>query len=133
MSLAGGCFCGAVRYLAGGTPFDVTHCHCRDCRRVAGAPFVTWFSVRAGELRVDGTPVRLASSADVERTFCGRCGTPLTWRRRGHDAIDVTAASLDDPAAVTPADHTWTGQQLPWICLGDGLPRHERTRPAVVA
>lgn len=133
MALPGGCFCGAVRYRAGGTPFDVTHCHCRDCRRIAGAPFVTWFSVRTADLAVEGMPVRLASSAGVERTFCGRCGTPLTWRRDGAGEIDVTAASLDDPGVVTPEDHTWTSQQLPWIRLGDGLPRHERRRPPVVA
>lgn len=134
MAISGGCGCGAVRYAASGTPFDVSHCHCRDCRRVSAAPFVTWFSVAARDLVVTGTPERLASSAQVERTFCGRCGTPLTYRRHDRpDVVDVTACSLDDPAAVTPADHTWTAEQLPWVRLSDGLPRHERARAPVLA
>lgn len=131
MTLEGGCFCGAVRWATDAAPFDVTHCHCRDCRRLSGAPFVTWFSVPADALRLAGTPVRFASSAAVERTFCGRCGTSLTYRDRGRDEIDVTAATLDDPRRVTPEDHTWTAEQLPWIRLGDGLPRHDRKRPPV--
>jgi hypothetical protein len=132
--LEGGCHCGAVRYRAGGRPFDVTHCHCVDCRRTSGAAFVTWFSVDARELAwTRGTPARRASSPGVERTFCGACGTALTYRRRDHAELDVTACSLDDPAAVAPEDHIWTQQQVAWVRVADGLPRHATTRPPVVA
>jgi hypothetical protein len=133
--LEGGCHCGAVRYRASGPAFDVTHCHCVDCRRTSGAAFVTWFSVAAAGLAFTrGTPVRRASSPGVERTFCGACGTALTYRRRDRVAdVDVTACSLDDPTAIVPEDHTWARERLPWVRLSDGLPRHETTRPAVVA
>ena len=61
--LTGGCFCGAVRYEAGGTPFDETNCHCSICRRTTGAPFVTWFSVRRSDFRViKGEPARFTST-----------------------------------------------------------------------
>jgi hypothetical protein len=133
--IEGGCHCGAVRYRAGGAPFDVTHCHCVDCRRTSGAAFVTWFSVAAGDLAYTrGTPVRRTSSPGVERTFCGACGTPLTYQRRDRASeVDVTACSLDDPTAIAPEDHTWTRELVRWVRLADGLPRHETTRPAVVA
>ena len=42
--LTGGCFCGAIRYEARGTPFHESNCHCSICRRTTGAPFVTWFA-----------------------------------------------------------------------------------------
>lgn len=57
IALKGGCFCGAIRYAASGTPFHETNCHCAICRRTTGAPFVTWFSVpRTGFRFVRGTP-----------------------------------------------------------------------------
>jgi hypothetical protein len=41
-----GCLCGAVRYEATGEPYNITHCHCADCRESSGAPFVSWASFR---------------------------------------------------------------------------------------
>ncbi|MBP0492576.1 GFA family protein [Pararoseomonas indoligenes] len=130
-SLAGGCHCGAVRYEARGKPFHATICHCQDCRRVAGAPLVAWFSVRARDFHVVRGRIRpYASSSRAERGFCGDCGTPLTFR--AHDLpeeIDVATATLDDPAAVPPADHVRVASGIPWAAPCDGLPQHREGRP----
>jgi hypothetical protein len=130
MGLQGGCMCGAVRYDAAGAPFNVTLCHCVDCRRASGAPALAWFSVRRDALRwTRGSPARHASSPGVERLFCGQCGTQLTWH--GADSagdIDITIGSLDAPDALAPADHTFASQQVRWLHLADGLPRYKRTR-----
>ena len=127
--LEGGCFCGQVRYQADGAPFHATVCHCADCRRVAGAPMVAWFSVRLAGLRFTrGAPARFESSPGVVRGFCAACGTPLTYQNAGLDEIDVALCSLDDPEALPPADHTWTDGQLSWVRLDDGLPRLRRAR-----
>jgi hypothetical protein len=126
--LTGGCFCGRVRYQADGPPLGPTLCHCVDCRKVAGAPMVAWFSVRPDGFRITaGEPVAFASSAGVTRQFCGHCGTPLTFRSRATpDEIDITTCSLDDPELVPPADHTWTQQRLSWVEPGDRRPRYAR-------
>ena len=36
----GGCFCGAVRFAMRGRPMFIHACHCKDCRRQSGGPFV---------------------------------------------------------------------------------------------
>ena len=36
MRLEGGCYCGAVRYVAAGEPVLRAQCHCRACRRISG-------------------------------------------------------------------------------------------------
>lgn len=133
MALQGGCSCGAVRYdigTAGGDPFHPTLCHCTDCRRAAGAPAVAWFSVRPGALRwTAGAPALHRSSAPIERGFCGRCGTQLTYRSDHYpDEIDVTTCSLDDPEQLPPQDHTFASRRLRWLHVADGLPRYPRTR-----
>ena len=131
-SIAGGCLCGAVRYEAA-RPYGISHCHCVDCRRASGAPFVTWASFRLEDFRFTrGTPRKLAW-AGRSRSFCGDCGTPLTFVA-GPDAgeVDVTVGSFDHPERVTPADHTWIEDRLPWISLADGLPAFPRKNPTHV-
>jgi hypothetical protein len=128
--IEGGCLCGAVRYRAGGTPYNLTHCHCTICRRASAAAFVPWATFRARDFTFTaGTPGRFASSARAVRTFCSRCGSPLTFQLdETPEEIDVTICSLDHPERVAPVDHTWTHSQLPWIKLADGLPCYAENR-----
>ncbi|WP_066338683.1 GFA family protein [Azohydromonas lata] len=128
--LTGGCLCGAVRYEAGGTPFNLTMCHCATCRRASGAPLVAWFSVPKHEFRlVQGTPARFSSSAQGMRSFCKDCGSALTFENSDlPEEIDVTICTLDQPEQCPPADHTWVSRQLPWISMDDGLPGYATVR-----
>lgn len=128
--LTGGCYCGAIRYEGQGEPFHPTLCHCRDCRRVAGAPAVAWFSLRAKDFRFTaGEPARFASSEKGRRTFCRHCGTPLTFQNLDlAEEIDITTASLDNPEQVPPADHTQAAGRLSWLHLADGLPQYPQGR-----
>ena len=126
----GGCLCGAVRYRASGESDPRTLCHCNSCRRAAGAPVVAWTTFPPARFAfTKGNPARYRSSPPVERTFCPTCGTPLTYRHASFpDELDVTVASLDDPSAFPPADHIWVSEKVPWLALGDDLPRYPRSR-----
>ncbi|MCQ4158411.1 GFA family protein [Roseomonas sp. GC11] len=128
--LHGGCHCGELRYEAGGTPYHITFCHCADCRRSSGAPLLAWFSVPASQFRLTrGSLAFYASSPGARRGFCPACGASLTYQNDQHPhEVDITAASLDDPAAITPEDHLWFASRLPWMVPGDTLPRHARER-----
>lgn len=127
---AGGCLCGRVRYRAGGQPSHATLCHCRTCRKAAGAPMVAWVTFPVDDFAItSGTPVEYRSSP-VVRTFCGSCGTPLTYVHADFPSgVDVTTCSLDDPESLPPADHTWTSSRLRWVQINDHLPAHAETRP----
>jgi hypothetical protein len=125
----GGCLCGAVRYEATGEHYNVTHCHCTDCRRSSGAAFVTWASFRRPEFRfIQGEP-RVFQWAGRLRSFCAACGTPLTFMTAPEaDEVDVTVCTFDHPGAISPADHIWVEDRLPWIRLADDLPVYEQQR-----
>lgn len=126
----GGCLCGTVRYEAGGVPYNVTHCHCTDCRRSSGAAFVTWASFRTSKFHLTQGELRTLLWAGRLRSFCGACGTPLTFMTTPQaEEIDVTVCSFDQPEKVAPKDHTWTEDRLPWIRLADGLPEYGQMRP----
>ncbi len=122
--------CGAVRYEAGGAPHDVSHCHCLDCRRSSGAAFVTWASFRPSHFHFTHGQPRQFEWAGRFRSFCPSCGTPLTFMAAADaDEIDVTVCSLDDPQSVSPVDHTWVEDRLPWVHLNDGLPTYHKEIP----
>ena len=126
--LTGGCYCGAIRYSVTGTPFNATNCHCSICRRTTGAAFVTWFTVRMNEFHIlHGQPEQFRSSEHGVRSFCGRCGTQLTFRFSDGNEIDVSSCSLDEPERVPPEDNTRTSSRLSWI-VPDGHPDHSEAR-----
>jgi hypothetical protein len=129
-SLTGRCLCGAVRYRCGALLTPATLCHCESCRRAAGAHAVAWLTVRYDSLEFfAGTPVIYESSPGVRRSFCGRCGTPLSyWSAKRADEIDLTIASLDAPDAIAPVDHVWMSDALSWDRPGEGRPEHPRGR-----
>jgi hypothetical protein len=122
----GGCLCGAVRYLVEGGPLHAGYCHCRLCQRAAGAPVVAWATWPADRFAwVLGEPRTFASSAKGRRSFCPSCGTPLTFVDPNDPAqVDVTLASLDDPARFDPEYHIWTMSRIRWLDVRDDLPRY---------
>jgi hypothetical protein len=131
--LAGGCLCGQVRYRITIAPVEALYCHCRMCQRAHGAPVIAWLTVPIDAFKVTtGIPVAFRSSAKAFRHFCGRCGTPLTWREADDPRlIDISIASLDKPDAVAPTRHVWTDSRIPWFETADHLPRYPRNeRPA---
>src|SRR6266545_3875230 len=117
-TICGGCLCGAVRYEGIGAPYKVTHCHCEDCRKSAGAPFVTWASFRWSNFQfTKGKPLEIAWAGRV-RSFCATCGSTLTFMSGpSADEIDVTVATFDQPEIIIPADHIWTEDRISWIKL----------------
>jgi len=88
-----------------------------------------WRAIRDVGIRFTTGLPRELRWAERLRSFCPDCGTQLTFMS-GPDAdeIDVTVCSFDQPATVTPADHTWVDDRLPWIRLADDLPTYERKR-----
>ena len=122
-ALEGGCLCGAIRYRFTGEPKALGLCHCISCRRAAGAPAVAWTVVpRASFEILAGSPVRFRSSPPVERTFCGKCGTPLTYQSdEAPLTIDITTASLDRPERCPPKKEIWLDHRIPWMATNPSL------------
>jgi hypothetical protein len=65
----------------------------------------------------------------VERGFCGKCGTSITYvaESRWPGQVSILAPTLDDPRIAVPSAHFDVQDRLPWIKLGDGLPVHDNS------
>jgi len=126
----GGCLCGAIRYRIKGEPIARSLCHCRSCRKASAAPSVAWVTVALADYEiVAGKPSAHRSSPPVARTFCGRCGSPLTYHHDDDvDTIDVTTVTLDDPERFAPTYELWLQDKLAWETLNEHLDHYPRTR-----
>ena len=128
-TLYGGCLCGAIRYSVQG-PKHTSLCHCIDCRKASGAPFVAWTFFRSGSLTwTKGTP-KVLIFASRERSFCADCGTPLKF----HDPeipewFEMNTCTFDDAQACFPNDECWTEDKIPWAVSPAGVPSYHRDAP----
>lgn len=128
-TIEGGCLCGAVRYRAMSEPFACSLCHCRTCRLASGAPSVAWVVFHSNDFAFIGEePSSFHSSPGVVRTFCGRCGTPLTYRHTSEpERIDVTTVTLERPDDFAPTKEIWIEHKVAWECLNDKLEHYPRS------
>lgn len=67
---------------------------------------------------------RYQSSPGAERTFCPRCGSPMSFAgERWPGEIHLFVPSFEHPETLTPQVHVHAAEQLSWLHLADGLPR----------
>jgi hypothetical protein len=125
----GGCLCNSIRYRIIGAPLAQSRCHCRSCRFAAGAPSVAWIVVKRSDFTfVSGNPVQFRSSPSVVRTFCGDCGTSLTYQHDlSPDTIDLTTATLEAPNEFPPTREIWLEDRLAWEPLNEDLQHFRRS------
>lgn len=123
--IIGHCLCGATRYEARAAPLWSAHCHCQSCRRATASAFTSFFGIANGHWHWTGAAfATYHSSAGVWRDFCATCGTQMTYRSDHFpNETHFYAATLSDPVAYTPTEHVHSAEMLPWLHLGDGLPR----------
>ena len=126
MEISGGCVCGATRYVLKSQPNTLVDCHCIDCRRSAGAPYVQWGSVPRTDLVLTKGEPRKIAYANRLRSFAACCGTHLFFEDSKDSAtIDFTVASLDDPAPFPPHKAIFLEDKLPWVVIDESIPSFE--------
>jgi hypothetical protein len=134
MTFEGGCYCGAVRYVADGEPMLKAQCHCRACQHISGGgPNFFMLMPTAGFRYTKGQP-KTFKRPDVEnartREFCEICGTHLTTRRPGLNAVIVKIGTLDDPKLYGgPQIAIFTEEEQPFHVVAEGVRKFEKLPP----
>ncbi len=125
--MKGGCLCGTIRYEISGEPLGMHHCHCHQCRRASGASFATTMVVRAADFDFLQGEEKLAayeSTPGKQRTFCGRCGSPIYSRYDDNPGfINLRSGTLDGDPGARPSLHIHVASRAPWIEITDKLPQ----------
>lgn len=120
LPITGGCVCGAVRYESTAEPLLMVKCHCRDCQRTTGGPYVpavvfplAAFRITQGAVQHYATPSE--GGGHNRRGFCPTCGSRLTGAEDpARGIIAVVASSLDDPALFVPTLEMFVADAQRW-------------------
>ncbi|GMF86220.1 unnamed protein product [Aspergillus oryzae] len=97
-SLTGACLCGKITYRVD-LPADAPSP--KDCKRNTGAPFSSNLIVPKPALTYTaGTPKIYAHPSgslgnELQRHFCGNCGSPLNTQPGGRGTVTVKTGTLD--------------------------------------
>lgn len=104
-------------------------CHCNDCQKISGSGYIPFvcFSTQDVEIKGDSV-VPYESSATVRRTYCGVCGSPLTYHNHGNPeyadylcvSVGLVGSASDD---LLVDEHIWVGQKRSWDDICDAIPR----------
>lgn len=110
---AGGCACGAVRFLAQGAPKRVGLCHCLTCRKAHAAAFNPFAVYDRWAVEVNGETRTWESSPGYAREFCPACGSRVI----AGDGVEVeiSLGSFDEPGEMSPHYECWTIRREPWL------------------
>ncbi|MHA3913491.1 GFA family protein [Halovulum sp. GXIMD14793] len=96
----GHCLCGAVK-VTFAPESQITACHCEMCRRWTSGAFVEVDTV-PGSLKTEGPVKTYRASEQVERGFCGECGSTIFFHfdAAGHDLYSVSAGLLENAGGL---------------------------------
>ena len=104
---AGGCVCGALRYLVTTDPMRVTICHCKWCQRRTGSAFGVEAVFDKGSVTITGQSIQFhrhvsdLSGHWVEQSFCSRCGSNIGLTLEAVPGIrTIAAGTFDDPSWI---------------------------------
>jgi len=131
-TLAGGCYCGAIRYEVSAKPVFKAQCHCRPCQMFSGGgPNYFMLVPKNGVRFTAGTPssyTRPDLPDAVTRQFCGRCGTHMTTIRDDLGMVVIKVGTLDDPSVFRgPKAAIYMKDSQPFHVVPEGVPCFDET------
>lgn len=125
--IAGGCFCGAVRFTVADDFKRFFFCHCEQCRKMTGSAHaanlftapdnITWDQGLELVTRFEH-PTRSFTKA-----FCSKCGSGLPYVNQSGKALIVPAGCLDSEPSRTPDAQLFTVEETGWHKAGEKAPR----------
>src|SRR5882757_7921814 len=140
-ALTGCCQCGHVTYSSSSLPDEFTNCHCQTCRKLSGAPFITFgrFPTSAITWTSGEESLTKTTYSDLaERTHCATCGSPISMQYKFQPGlISITAGTIDEDSVKKElpkiSEHIFVekGKKAVWYDIpDDNIPRYSKFPPS---
>ncbi|OQE14907.1 hypothetical protein PENSTE_c032G03555 [Penicillium steckii] len=126
---SGSCACKYIQYKTSKSPTRLVNCHCIECRKQSGAPYLSFVHFPTSSVNWETDPTVWKSSDKASRTFCPRCGSVLSMNLDNEpDTTAIAAGTLDDDnsSIPTPSAHIFLAEKASWFQVpDDGAERWE--------
>ncbi|NKB36058.1 MAG: aldehyde-activating protein [Gammaproteobacteria bacterium] len=124
--IEGGCLCGEVRYSGEAEPMMVVVCHCTDCQKHSGGACSINVLLPRDVLQFEGqlnTYIGKGDSGhDVNRKFCGNCGSAIyNLPALMQDIFVLKAGTLDDVSWLEPTVEIYCDSAQEWAKIAEGV------------
>ncbi len=121
----GCCACGDVAFEIAAPAQWAWHDHSAATRRAHGAAYATYvgsWRSRFRFLRGEECLTRFTDETGATRSFCSRCGTPVTYERaRSPNNVNIPRALFSSGVGREPRYHIAIDQMPEWTYLGEEL------------
>jgi hypothetical protein len=126
-TLAGKCFCGAVRYAVPDEFLYAMNCHCSNCRRTTGSAFKPFAGIERAKLSIASGHDKLLIFGEDEGhdAHCKVCGSLLYSVVRDGKFVHVALGTLVDDPTIRPTHHIFVGSKARWFTITDDLPQYQ--------
>lgn len=126
-TLAGECYCRAIRYAVADEFSYAFNCHCSNCRRTTGSAFKPFAGIARDKLSVTEGAEHLMIYGDPtgHNAHCRQCGSLLYSVVRAGAFVHVAMGTLVDAPSIRPTAHIFVGSKAPWHAITDDLPQYQ--------
>jgi hypothetical protein len=118
-TFTGHCLCGNVAFESSSEPVMQANCHCDDCRRAAGAAYVSYAFIPKEALTITkGETASYEHAADsgsvMVKRFCANCGSHLFGENSANASrIGVRVGAIDDASWFQPQVNVFASSKIP--------------------
>ena len=127
----GSCHCGEISYTFSGEPLRQVNCHCKNCRKTSGGPYLANIFVSEDNLIIKGSPKvyqHLADSGNqMTKKFCGNCGAQMFSLGSGRPGIVIIrSGTIDNLEIIQPTLNIFVSSKIPSTPLDESLSTFEK-------
>ena len=135
----GSCYCGQVKYRINGPIDYLVHCHCKPCRKVAGAAYYSAgfiahssFEITSGEGLVKTQEnIWNQQNPNVKRFYCGECGGRLGVHISQDQLLNIAINTLDQELEYDIGIHINTESKAPWLKIPEHSEQYREFPPDI--
>ena len=127
----GSCHCGEISYTFSGEPLRQVNCHCKNCQKTSGGPYLANIFVSEDNLFIKGSPKvyqHLADSGNqMTKKFCGNCGAQMFSLDSGRPGIvSIRGGTIDNLEIIQPTINIFVSSKIPSTPLNESLSTFEK-------
>ncbi len=128
--IKGSCLCEEVKYEYDEAINEVAICHCHQCKRAQGTPFVTNSPINANKFRFTrGMKFvkEFFSSPNKRRVFCSNCGSPFYSQRTDTpETIRLRLGTVTEGHIPEPGYEIYCESKSEWFNASAERPEFEQ-------